>query len=606
MASESHYKCNMRDIYFNLFEMHPMAEAVFGQAPYEHLDVGTAKELLQSTLDVVMDKYSTSYVDGDRIAMQLDAEGNVTLPASLTDAMKTFLEGGLHLMDVPEEIGGIGAPRSLYWASFEMQSGANAPLGFYLFGSNSIEMINEFGDEDQRKRFVEPMLEDSWMTTMVLTEENAGSDVGAGRATAKDMGDGTWEISGVKRFITNGDFDAVPNIIHFTLARPEGAEPGTKGLSMFIVPKFWVNEDGSLGERNGVKVSNLEEKMGLKGSSTCELTFGEDKPARGLLFGGVHEGIKQMFRIIERARMAVGTKSMSHMSTAYLHARDYCRERVQGPDLKNAMDKTAEKVTIIHHPDVRRMLMLQKSLAEGLRALTYHISHLQDLKEIAKKAGNPEEAMLHKKIDILLPMLKGYASERVYEVLGQSLQCFGGSGYLKDYPIEQYIRDQKIDSLYEGTTHIQALDLIFRKVARDGGETLTSMTKEIYKTWKERRGGDALDVEYAALKQALDDNQAIMMTMMQKMGDSIYFAGLNGNRILNALTEMFIGWFLVQQAEVALEKKDAATEDDKAFYEGKVANAHFWCTQVLPNVTLAKDLVEKSDLSLMEMSESAF
>ena len=606
MASESHYKCNLRDIYFNLFEMNPMKDEICGKAPYEHMDVETAKELLQSTLDVVMDKYSTSYADGDRIPLKLDSEGNVTLPASMTDAMKTFMEAGLHLMDVPEEVGGIGAPRSLYWASFEMQAGANAPLGFYLFGSNSIEMINNYGSEDQKKRYCKSMLEQNWMTTMVLTEENAGSDVGAGRATAKDMGDGTWQIEGVKRFITNGDFDAVPNILHFTLARPEGAEAGTKGLSMFMVPKYWVNEDGSMGERNGVRVSNLEEKMGIKGSSTCELTYGEDKPARGLLFGEVHEGIKQMFRIIERARMAVGTKSMSHLSTAYLHALEYCKERVQGPDLKEAMDKTAEKVTIVHHPDVRRMLMVQKSLAEGLRGLTYHCAHLQDKMEVAKKANDPEGVLLHKKLDILLPMLKGYASERVYEVLGQSLQCFGGSGYLKDYPIEQYIRDQKIDSLYEGTTHIQALDLIFRKVARDGGETLTSMTKEIYETSKAKKAGSALEVEYAALKTALDDNQTIRMTMMQKRGESIYFAGLNGNRILNALTEMFLGWLLVQQAEVALDKMESATADDKAFYEGKLANARFWCTQVIPNISLAKDLVAKSDLSLMEMREEAF
>lgn len=606
MAADSHYRCNMRDIHFNLFEMNPMEEKIFSQPPYKHLDVDTAKELLKSTLDVVMDKYSTSFVDGDEIPLKLDSEGNVTIPESLSDAMRTFLEGGLHLMDVPESIGGIGAPRSMYWASFEMQSGANPPLAFYLFGSNSIEMIDAYGTEDQKKRYCKSMLENNWMTTMVLTESNAGSDVGAGRAKARDLGDGTWELEGVKQFITNGDFDTVPNILHFVLARPEGAEPGTKGLSLFMVPKYWVNEDGSMGERNGVKVTNIEKKMGIKGSSTCELTLGDGKQCRGLLFGGVHEGIKQMFRIIERARMAVGTKSMSTLSTAYLNALEYCKERVQGPDLSNAMDKTAEKVTIIHHPDIRRMLMLQKSTAEALRGMVYYAAHLQDLCEVAKAANDSEAAHTHRKVDILLPMLKGYASERVYEILGMSLQCFGGAGYIKDYPMEQYIRDQKIDSLYEGTTHIQALDLIFRKVARDGGETLTAMTKEIHKTVKARAAGDKLSVCYDALGQCLQDNQAIMMTMMQKMGESVYHAGLQGNRILNTLTEMFLGWFLVRQAEVALKKLPTASSEDVPFYEGKIVSAEFFARNVLPNASLAKTLVEQSDLKLMEVSESVF
>jgi alkylation response protein AidB-like acyl-CoA dehydrogenase len=345
------------------------------------------------------------------------------------------------------------------------------------------------------------MLERRWGGSMVLTEPDAGSDVGAGRTKARHVGGDVWEIEGVKRFITNGDFDGTENIVHLVLARPEGAGPGTKGLSMFIVPKFWVNEDGSLGERNGAFCTNIEHKMGFKASATCEMTFGEKKPARGLLVGEVHDGIRQMFDVIEHARMAVGAKSMATMSTAYLNALEFAKLRVQGPGpaARDRQDGAAGP----HHPAPGRASHVDaaEGHAEGMRALVLYTASIQD--QISLAGGNAATAAadLYKLNDLLLPLVKGYCSERVYELLAQSLQIYGGSGYVTDYPIEQYIRDQKIDTLYEGTTHIQALDLFFRKVARDGGQTLRGLMESIQGTLGAIDPNGPLAVEHAALSR---------------------------------------------------------------------------------------------------------
>ena len=384
---------------------------------------------------------------------------------------------------------------------------------------------------------------------MVLTEPGAGSDVGLGTTRAKHVAGDEYLLEGVKRFITNGDFDHPENIVHMVLARPEGKGPGTKGLSMFIVPKFWVEADGSIGARNGAVVTQIEHKMGLRGSATCELTLGDGAPCRGLLLGEVHDGIAQMFHVIEYARMGVGTKSMATMSTAYLNALDYTRVRKQGPDLAKAADKAAPRVEIIRHPDVRRMLMMQKAFAEGLRALVLWTASIQDRVAQQGGHGSADSRALDALNDFMLPLIKGYGSEKVYELLAQSLQCFGGSGYCQDYPIEQYIRDQKIDALYEGTTHIQALDLFFRKIGRDHGATLQALLGQIATTIDALPA--ELDAEKKGLLTGLADIQAIMAAMLGKLGQSVYHVGFQGNRILFALGELVIGWRLAVSAQVA-------------------------------------------------------
>src|SRR5690606_35242472 len=476
-------------------------------------------------------------------------------------------------------------------------------LSFYTLSNLMARVLDMCATEEQRKRYLPQMVEKHWGATMVLTEPDAGSDVGNARAKAKHIEGDVWEIEGVKRLIASGASDGPENLVHLVLARPEGAGPGTKGLSLFIAPKVWVNEDGSLGERNGVYCTNPEKKMGLKGSTTAELTFGDRKPARGLLMGNVHDGIRQMFMVIEQARMAIGVKSMSTLSTAYLHALDFAKERVQGADLLESRNKAAPRVEIIRHPDVRRQLMQLKAHSEGMRALCLFAASIQD--EVQLKGGhNAEDAKAAEALnDLLLPLVKGYNSEKSYELLAVALQTHGGSGYLTDYPIEQYIRDQKIDSLYEGTTHIQAQDLIFRKIARDRGATLQGLLGRIKETVQS--GPEGLSAEREALGKALGQVEAMFGALLGKIGESLYHVGLQGNRVLVALAELVIGWLLIRHAEVALTRMEQ-NPGDKAFYQGKVASARWFAHEVLPGITLASKLVQASELSLMELPDEAY
>jgi alkylation response protein AidB-like acyl-CoA dehydrogenase len=607
MASELHYRSNLRDVEFNLFEFLEIQKDVLGRGPYADMDEATARETLRAYEVFCRNELAKSYASSDREGLKFDAEtGAVTLPEALTAAYHKWYEQGWNLLGIPSDMGGTGAPPSVTWAAFEFGAGANANLQFYLFGAFLSRVIHELGTPSQKARYLPQMLEKRWGGSMVLTEPDAGSDVGAGRAKARHVRGDVWEIEGVKRFITNGDFDSAENIVHLVLARPEGAGPGTKGLSMFIVPKFWVNEDGSLGERNGAYCTNVEKKMGIKASATCEMTFGEKHPARGLLVGEVHDGIRQMFRVIEHARMSVGIKSMATLSTAYLNALAYTKDRVQGGDLSRVMEKTSPRVRIIQHPDVRRMLLLQKSFSEGMRALISFTGNIQDKIELEGGHNSASAKTLERVNDLLLPLVKGYSSEKSYELLSVSLQCFGGSGYTQDYPIEQYVRDQKIDTLYEGTTHIQALDLLFRKIARDNGATLNVVVEQIQKTIESNEGGDALAAERASLAKALGNVQAMLGALLGKMGESLYHVGLHGNRVLAAVSETVIGWLLVRHAAVALSKRESAHEDDKHFYDGKVASARFFCSEVLPMLASSRKIIEQSTLDAMELDERAF
>jgi len=606
-VSQTHrYRSNLRDIEFNLFEFLDVGRTTFDKAPFQHMNEESAREVLRAMEKVCVTDIAPSFIDADRHPPTLDKDGNVTLPASVHKSIKAFQDADWHRLEMPERLGGFGAPPSLLWATFEMTAGANAAVAFYLFTTGFARIIDRLATDAQRKRYLPQMIDRRWGAAMVLTEPDAGSDVGNARTKARHLKDDVWEIEGTKRFITNAEYDGVENIVHLVLARPEGAGPGTKGLSMFIVPKYWVEEDGSLGERNGTRCIGLEKKMGIKGSVTCEMAYGQDKPCRGLLVGNVHDGIRQMFHVIEQARMAVGMKSMAELSTAYLHARDYAKERVQGPDLLRASDKASPRVRIIQHPDVRRMLMAQKAHAEGMRALALFTAHVQDQVEILGGHGASESRGLDRLNDLMLPLVKGYCSEKAYELLALSLQCFGGSGFVQDWPIEQYIRDQKIDSLYEGTTHIQSLDLLMRKVAKDGGETLQGLLGQVRKTLDSNEGGAALAEERAALAKALSDVEGTFNALMGKLGDSLYHVGFQGNRVLMALAELVIGWLLVRHSAVAHAKVGAATGEDKAFYEGKIAAARWYSHNVLPALEMTRKFVEESRLDLMDVSEDAF
>ena len=607
MSQAAHYKSNIRDIYFNLFEVFKVQDHSLGHGPFSEIDRETAEELLRNAQALAEGPYGAGFASADQEGLKIDHDGNVTLPKGTRQALSAYYEGEWQRLTAPLELGGYGAPPSIYWSAFELFVGANASATFYLLGEVNAQVIDRLGTAKQRALFSERIIERKWGGTMMLTEPDAGSDVGAGLAKARHIEGDMWHLEGTKRYITNGDYDATENIIHLVLARPEGAAIGTPGLSMFIVPKFIVNEDGSLGERNGVYATQLEKKMGLTASATCEMTLGDRAPCIGYLVGEEHRGMRQMFQVIEHARMAVGFKSFSTLSTAYLQALQYTKERIQGPNLAQAANRSAPRVPIIQHPDVRRMLLTQKTFAEGMRALGLYAASIQDHIRLAGGHGHPEAKKLDRLNDLLLPLIKGYFSEKVYAILGNSsLQCFGGAGYLKDYPIEQYVRDQKIDTLYEGTTHIQALDLLFRKVAKDGGATLQGLFKQIEETAKSPEGGELCAEAKKRLTRALADVQGIFLAVMQKMNESIYHVGLQGNRILFSLAELTIGWLLVRQAEIAATALDEATGRDKAFYEGKLACAHFFSQEVFPGLTLARKQVEASSLDVMELSDESF
>ncbi|MFI0925930.1 acyl-CoA dehydrogenase [Streptomyces sp. NPDC021012] len=607
-----HYKSNLRDIEFNLFEVLGR-DKVYGTGPFEEMDVETAKSILDEIRRLAENELAESFADADRNPPVFDPETNTApVPATFKKSYNAFMESEYWRLGIPEEIGGTVSPRSLIWAYAELLLGSNPAIWMYSSGPAFAGILYNEGNEAQKK-VAQIAVEKRWGSTMVLTEPDAGSDVGAGRTKAVQQEDGSWHIEGVKRFITSGEHDMEENILHYVLARPEGAGPGTKGLSLFLVPKYEFDwETGELGARNGVYATNVEHKMGLKASNTCEMTFGDKHPAKGWLIGDKHDGIRQMFLIIEFARMMVGTKAISTLSTGYLNALEYAKERVQGTDLANFMDKAAPKVTITHHPDVRRSLMTQKAYAEGMRSLVLYTASVQDEIAIKEAAGEDAKA-LHGLNDLLLPIVKGYGSEKGYEQLAQSLQTFGGSGFLQEYPIEQYIRDAKIDTLYEGTTAIQGQDFFFRKIVRDQGASLNALSEEIKKFLAVGTGGEELAGARDALAKAAVDLEGIvgkMITDLTATGEdvkNIYKVGLNTTRLLLASGDVVVGYLLLKGAAVAAEKlAEGANAKDVAFYQGKIAAAKFFAANVLPGVSAERALAEAVDGSLMDLDEAAF
>ena len=615
----SHYRSNLRDLEFNLFEVLGADERM-GSGPFQEMDADTARGVLTELEKVASGPLAASFVDGDRNPPVFDPDTfSVTIPESFKKSFATAMDGDWWRLELPTALGGYGAPPSLRWAAAELILGSNPAIQMYSSGPNTAKLMHELGTPVQQQ-MATTMIDKLWASTMVLTEPDAGSDVGAGRTKAVLQADGSWHLEGVKRFITSADHDMADNIVHLVLARPEGpgiqTRPGTKGLSLFIVPKFHFDPaTGELGERNGAFVTGVEHKMGLKVSTTCELSFGlHGTPAVGHLVGEVHDGIAQMFHVIEYARMMVGTKAIATLSTGYLNALDYAKIRVQGADLTRSGDKTAPRVTILHHPDVRRILMKQKAYAEGLRATYLYTAGWQDRIEAQEVTDGVDLALAKRVNDLLLPIVKGVGSERAYENLGLSLQVFGGSGYTQDYPIEQYIRDAKIDTLYEGTTAIQSQDFFFRKIVKDNGAALSVVATEIVDFLATQSAeGSRLKEEQVLLSAALTDFQSMVGTLvgyaMASVEDkaSLYKIGEHAVTLLMSAGDLLIGYLLLKQAVVAQAALDrGAAAKDVDFYNGKLAVAHWFARNVLPELTARRAVVEAADRSLMEVPESAF
>lgn len=611
----SHYKANVRDIEFNLFEVLDLEKAL-ATGKFGDLDGESVREMLAEAARLAQGPLAESFADGDRNPPEFDPDSHaVRLPESFKSSVRAWQEAGWPLLSLDEGLGDVHVPAAVNSAINEFLFGGQPAAFFYLTGPAMLSVMYRVGTPQQR-RWAEIGIARNWGAAMVLTEPDAGSDVGSARTRAVDQHDGTWHIEGIKRFITSGDSDDLfENIAHLVLARPEGAPAGTKGLSLFLVPKFLFDpETGAPGDRNGVYATALEHKMGLTASATCELAFGQHGvPAVGWLVGETHRGIAQMFGIMLYARLMVGIKSIATLSSGYLNALEFAKTRVQGPDLTRMSDKTAPRVRIISHPDVRRSLLTQKAYAEGLRALYLYAATHQD-PVCANLVSDASPQLAGRINDLLLPIVKGAGSERAYACLAESLQVLGGSGYLRDYPIEQYLRDAKIDSLYEGTTAIQAQDFVFRQVVRDGGETLGYLLAQIEQFCDSGTSHEQLAVARALLVQALSDIRGMLSALMgyaKASGDQpteVYRVGLRAVPFLLSVADLLIGWLLLWHAEVALHAitTGKTTQRDGAFYRGKVAAAAFFAETVLPRLAADRVVIESQGLTAMELGEDAF
>jgi alkylation response protein AidB-like acyl-CoA dehydrogenase len=606
----SHYTANLRDIEFCLFDLLER-DKVMGTSLYSDVDRDTSMGMLEEMKRLCENDLAESFIEGDRVGTIFNkATGDVTVPASFKKSYDAYVDGEWWRLDAPVDLGGMKIPPSVRWAIAEMVLGSNPAVHIYASGYAFAQVAYVLGTPEQ-KQIAKLMVDRHWGATMQLTEPDAGSDVGAGRSKAVLQEDGTWHITGTKRFITSGDADLYENIVHFVLARREGGGPGTKGLSLFLIPKFMFDQKtGELGKRNGIFVTNVEKKMGLNVSSTCEMNLGEHEPAVGYLLGDVHQGIAQMFKVIEFARMMVGTKAIATLSAGYQQALSYAKVRVQGGDMKVMNDKASPRVTIIHHPDVRRSLMVQKSYSEGMRALVLYTASIQDEIELAELEGDSDRLSdMIARNDLMLPVVKGYGSEKSWTLLGtESLQTFGGSGFTQDWPLEQYVRDAKIDTLYEGTTAIQGLDFFFRKIVKDGGRAIGLLGKEIQKF---AESGGVHTQEKAALFTALGNLNGIISVLIthamesQEDPEKIYIVGLNTSRCLMAVGDIITAWLLIRQADIAAEKlPNAGKESD--FYTGKIASAKFFVANFLPQIAADRVIVEATNGSIMNIPESAF
>ncbi|MFI6778126.1 acyl-CoA dehydrogenase [Nocardia sp. NPDC050412] len=612
-----HYRSNVRDIEFNLFEVLGVGK-LLDEGHYGEIDASTARAMLQEAARLAEGPIAESFASADRHPVGFDSETHeIVLTMSLRRSVMALKSSGWSLLGLPEAIGGQRAPMAMVWAVREMLYVANPAVCFYDMGPAMAGVLFDLGTP-QQQHWAARSQERGWAATMVLTEPDAGSDVGAGRTKATDQGDGTWHIEGVKRFISGGDVgDTAENLFHLVLARPEGAGPGTKGLSLFFVPKYHFDPVTlELGERNGVYVTGVEDKMGIKSSPTCEVSFGANgSPAVGWLVGDKHNGIAQMFRVLENARMMVGVKAAGTLSTAYLSALDYAKERIQGADLTRATDSAAPRVPITRHPEVRRMLLTQKAYTEGLRSLYMFTAAYQDpIPTLAQRLSGADPTLARSVNDFLLPVVKGFGSERGYDTLKLSLQTLGGSGYLRDYPFEQYIRDTMIDTLYEGTTPIQAQDFFFRKIIRDHGRAFEHVLTLVEDFATFGHPDDSLFGERQLLAIATTEVRdmakalAGYLVVAQTEPSEIYKVGAGAVRFLYAVGDLLVAWRLLVQADVACGAlhKDNVSEEEASFYRGKIAVASFFAKNVLPELNATRAILTALDNDVMTIEESEF
>ena len=603
------YKADLRELQFQLFEQQKL-DTLIGKAPFENWDVDTVKQVMDETYRFACEVSGPYNSIGDQEGCKL-VDGRVITPPGFKAAWDKLYEAGWKSLAIPEEFGGQGAPQTLQAVVEEFLSGSNTAWNMYSgLCLGAADLIAEFGTDRQKKLYAAQMFTGKFGGTMCLSEPHAGSDVGAATTSATKNADGTYSIKGTKCWISGGDHDCADNIIHLVLARIEGAGPGTKGLSLFIVPAVNVKEDGSLGTRNDVKIPSIEHKMGINGSATCVVQFGEDGNCIGEVVGNAeHQGMRQMFMMMNFARVGVGIQGVALASTAYLNALEYARDRKQGASMANFKDPAAPRVAIIEHADVRRMLLDMKSKVEGIRALVLKVTMHQDQAK-ALKGKDDEAAAYHTgQVDLLTPLVKAYSSDQAFRIGETAIQVHGGAGFTRDFPVEQYTRDAKIFSIYEGTNHIQALDLVGRKLGQGGGRNAQQFFFDIQKFVAANKTNATLG---AAIEDLGKAQEAVFGTAMQLLmwfqGGQPEMAPIVANRFLEMMSELTVGWLLLEGAVIAenAAAKLSADHPDQAFYAGKKFSALYYARNILPDVLAKQKVISIADKSAVEISDASF
>jgi len=534
-------------------------------------------------------------------------KGKVTVPESFHRAYDLLKEGEWIAMTESPEWGGQGMPATVSLAASDYLVGANYALMMYPGLTHGAgKLIEAFGSAKQKELFLEKMFTGEWTGTMLLTEPEAGSDVGALTTTAVKNPDGTYAITGNKIFISSGEHDLAENIIHPVLARTEGAPPGTKGISLFIVPKTWVNDDGSMGEFNDVVCTGIEEKMGIHGNVTCSLALGGKGQCKGTLLGEENKGMRAMFLMMNEARLLVGLQGLACASSAYMNAVNYARERVQGKHLLQMQDKDAPSVPIIEHPDVRRQLITMKAYVEAMRSLLYYVCMCEDKIKVSE---DPEEKEKNQGIvDVLIPIAKGYVTDRAFEVCNHGLQVYGGYGYIKDYPLEQSVRDCRITMIYEGTNGIQAMDLLGRKLGMNKGKPVMDLLGEMQQSIAAARGNDDLEVLAAQMEKAVNKLGEVGLHMgASAMSPNVMNAFAFAYPFMEVTGDVVMAWMLLWRATIAAQKlAKGAKKKDAAFYQGQLKSAEFFIHSILPMTMGKMNAILGFNDAAMEISEDSF
>lgn len=533
--------------------------------------------------------------------------GKVAVPESFHRIYEIFKEGEWIAMTEDPEWGGQGMPTTVALAANDYFVGANYAFMMYPGLTHGAgKLINAFGTDKQKELFLKKMYTGQWTGTMLLTEPEAGSNVGALSTSAVKNDDGTYSITGNKIFISSGENDLSKNIIHSVLARIEGAPPGTKGISLFLVPKFWVNDDGSLGEFNDVVCTGIEKKMGIHGNSTCSMDLGGKGKCRGTLLGEENKGMRAMFLMMNEERLQTGLAGFCCASSAYMYAVNYARERIQGKNLLQMMDKSAPSVPIIQHPDVRRQLITMKVYVEGMRSLLYYVGLCED--KIKTSENVEEKAKYQGIIDVLIPIAKGYVTDRAFEVCNHGIQVYGGYGYIKEYPMEQLMRDCRITMIYEGTNGIQAMDLLGRKLGMNNGKPFMDLLFEMQKTIAMTKSVSGLEDFTAKVEEAVNKLGEVALHMgMTVFSEKVLNAFAFAYPFMEVTGDVVMSWMLLWRATIAARKLEkGAKKKDAAFYEGQLKSAEFFLNSILP-ITLSKmKTILVTNGAAVEISEDSF